>query len=102
MAQPARVEVQGGSARPGPPEVSRRRRRTVRRALHASWLPLVAGPAVVLAGVGGVIAFRAANAGPEPEHKNWWLVAELVLALGYVTSGLLLLSRRFKRLLGAA
>ncbi len=83
MAQPVRAEP-----------------RVTRGLAAASWLAPAISAALVLAVVAWVLALRVANRGAEPEHANWWLVAELVLALVYVPSGTLLIDRG-RRLLGS-
>ena len=55
--------------------------------------------AVVFVVAGVVFGLRLANAGAEPEGQNWWLVAELVLGLAYLPSGVILAGRG-RRLLG--
>jgi signal transduction histidine kinase len=48
-----------------------------------------------------VIGLRAANDGPEPEGRNWWLVAWLLTGLAYSLAGVLLVTRPGRGLLGA-
>ena len=61
----------------------------------------LATAAVVGACCAAAIGLRAANDGPEPEGRNWWLVAWFVAGLAYSLAGVLLLSRPGRRLLGA-
>jgi hypothetical protein len=52
----------------------------------------VAGAAalVTLAGCVVLLVLRIANDGPEVPGRNWWLVADALLALTYVPAGALL------------
>jgi signal transduction histidine kinase len=65
------------------------------------WLPELAAVAAVLAVAAVIVGLRAANDGPEPVDQNWSLAAELVVAFAYLPTGVALLRRREKHLLGA-
>src|SRR5262249_52010381 len=65
------------------------------------WLPVMLAVAAVLTVSAAVITLRWANDGPEPSGQNWWLAAELVVAMAYLTAGVALVARREQRLLGA-
>ena len=61
---------------------------------RAVWLPPLVAVAIVLFVAGVVLGLRVTNQGAEPEGENWWLVAELVLALAYLPAGVVLAARR--------
>ncbi|HKA67876.1 MAG TPA: histidine kinase [Actinomycetes bacterium] len=49
---------------------------------------LVAASALVaVVGAGAVLVLRLTNSGFEPEGRNWWIVAETLLALAYLPLG---------------
>jgi two-component system NarL family sensor kinase len=72
----------------------------VRKPVVRPWLPVIVSAAVVLFGAGVIVLLRWANDGAEPVDKNWWLAAELVVALAYLPAGTALVARRQQRLLG--
>jgi two-component system NarL family sensor kinase len=65
-------------------------------------LACVAVGLAVVAAAAVVVALRVTNGGPEPEGQNWWLVAWLVVGLADAVTGVALLSRPRRRLLGTA
>jgi signal transduction histidine kinase len=66
-----------------------------------AWLAGAVTMVAVAAGA-SVVWLRAVNEGPEPEGRNWWLVAWLFVGLAYSLAGVLLMTRPGRRALGAA
>ena len=77
-----------------------RRRFAGRWRQRAAWVlvvaPLVLGGAALVA----VFVLRIVNDGTETVDQNWWLVAELVVGVAYLATGVALAARPDRRLLG--
>ena len=76
----------------------RRRRREPQREVVILWASAAFAVAVGLL----LVALRVVNDGMEPEGRNWWLVAEIAIGIGFLPAGTLLLSYPRRRLLGAS
>jgi two-component system NarL family sensor kinase len=59
---------------------------------HARLAVMTAMVVAVAAGA-AVLVFRVANVGFEPDGRNWWIVVEVVLGLGYLPVGAVLTTR---------
>jgi two-component system, NarL family, sensor kinase len=57
---------------------------------------------VAFAGCMALLTLRVANSGPEVPGRNWWLIADALLALAYLPAGALLLVWPGRRWLGLA
>lgn len=78
-------------------------RATGRSPAHKRDVVACVAAVVVVAGAAAlVVALRIANAGPEPEGQNWWLVTWLVVGLAALITGTGLASRAASRALGLA
>jgi signal transduction histidine kinase len=59
---------------------------------HARFVVMTALVVAVAAGI-AVLALRITNVGFEPDGRNWWIVVEVVLGLGYLPVGAVLTTR---------
>jgi hypothetical protein len=73
--------------------------RSVARTASTAGFAALVGVAVSVAAL-LVIGLRIANENPEPADQNWWLFAELIVGLAYLTAGAVLVGRREHRFLG--
>jgi signal transduction histidine kinase len=62
----------------------------------------IASLVVALAGCALLFALRVANSGPEVPGRNWWLIAEALVAIAYLPAGAALVVWPERRLLGVA